>query len=222
MMENNVVLQFASGSEYSDLEVRLPFECRFCSGLQDMSSSDYDEEDCDEEEDDGLLPDRDSDEDEMYEMNVSLVVGPIKHNKASTNTRLLLASRHSPAADIKIGDKIVVSTYFETSKGDFLSLAINKCWLSDHPAADRRTINSDNWLLYEGCPPDMMSIEGSENNNNVTLLPSIKDGYGPSFTFDITSQHARRMRNMYIKCLIGLCSSIKGFGNIAEVSLLYM
>ena len=218
-MENNVILQFASGTEYSGLEVRLPVECRFCSGIQDMSSSDYNEEDCDEDEEDlDPQPDLDMDEDEMYEMRLSLVVDPMKDNTASS-TRLLLANRYSPAAEVKMGDKIVVSTHFETSKGDVFSLAINKCWLSDHPAADKRTINDENWLLYEGCPPDFDIDGGSENYNNVSLLPNLSKGYGPSFTFDITRRHARGMRNVYVKCLIGLCSSIKGFENIAEVRL---
>jgi hypothetical protein len=46
----------------------------------------------------------------------------------------------------------------------------------------------------------------------------LSNGYGPSFTFDITPQHGqRRMRNMYIKCLMGLCTSLNnGFGNIAK------
>jgi hypothetical protein len=124
-------------------------------------------------------------------------------------------NRYSPSADVKLGDTIVVSTHFETSKGDVFSLAINKCWLSDHPAADKRTINNENWLLYEGCPSDF-KIDGSENYNNVSLLPKLSEGYGPSFTFDITRRHASGMNKMYIKCLIGLCSSIKGFETIAE------
>ena len=105
-MQNNVVLQFASGSEYSDLEVHLPFECRYCSGVQaqDMSSSDYNEEDCDDEEEDTDLDsfDHQDDGDEMYEMNVSLVIDPIQDINNPSNTRLLLAERYSPAHEIKI------------------------------------------------------------------------------------------------------------------------
>ena len=215
MMENNVVLEFASGSQYSNLEVRLPFECRFCSGIQDMDSSDYSEEDCDDAED--LNPRTDPNEDEMYEMKVSLLVDPTKGNIAS-NTRLLLSERYSPAVNVKIGDQIVVSTYFETSKLDYINLAINKCWLSDHSASDQRTINNGDWLMYEGCSPNVMNIEGSEKNyNNVTLLSNLPKASGPSFTFDITSRHAHGMRNMYIKCLIGLCSNVQGFGNVPMV-----
>ena len=216
MMENNVVLEFASGSAYAGLEVRLPVECRFCSGLPDMTSSDYNEEDCDEDEEDpDPQPGPDPDDNEMYEMSVSLVVGPKKEDTAS-NTRLLLANRYSPAADVKMGDKIVVSTHFDTRKGDVFSLAINRCWLSDHPAADKRTINKENWLLYEGCPLNL-NVEGSESYNNVSLLPNLSEG--PSFSFDITRRHTRGMREIYVKCLIGLCSSIKGFETIAEVCL---
>ena len=83
MMQNNVILKFASGSEYSDLEVRLPFECRFCSGIQmdAQASSDYNEEDCDDEDDTDIYSpmsqDGDfTDGDEMYEMNVSKVIDP--------------------------------------------------------------------------------------------------------------------------------------------------
>lgn len=224
MMQNNVILKFASGSEYSDLEVRLPFECRFCSGIQmdAQASSDYNEEDCDDEDDTDVYSpmsqDGDfTDGDEMYEMNVSKVIDPGQNNYKPSNTQLLLEERYSPAKEIKVGDRIKVSTYFETSKTNLFSIAINNCWLSDHPAADKRTINANNWLLYEGCPPDW--IDGNKANNVTLLPPDQSHGYGPSFTFDITPRHATEMRNIYIKCLIGLCSSIKDFGNFVEVCL---
>ena len=218
-MQNNVHLKFASGSEYSDLEVLLPFECRFCSGIQmdAQASSDYNEEDCDDDEDTDLDSPGSLDDDEMYEMNVSLVIDPSQSSIKPSNTRLLLSERYSKAQEIKVGDKIKVSTYFET-KADIFSIAINKCWLSDHPAADRRTINNNNWLLYEGCPADQLL--GYETNNVTLLLPDQSSGYGPSFTFDITPRHTKEMRNIYIKCSIGLCSSIKGFGNFAEVCII--
>ena len=129
MMQNNVVLKFASGSEYSDLEVLLPFECRFCSGIQmdAQASSDYNEEDCDDEEDTGLdSPVSLDDGDEMYDMNVSLVMDPSQSSNKPSNTRLLFKERYSPAQDIKAGDKIKVSTYFESTKAmSLISIAIN-------------------------------------------------------------------------------------------------
>lgn len=220
-MQNNVVLKFASGSEYSDLEVLLPFECRFCSGIQmdAQASSDYNEEDCDDEEDTGLdSPVSVDDGDEMYDMNVSLVMDPSQSSNKPSNTRLLFSERYSPAQDIKAGDKIKVSTYFESTMS-LISIAIKQCWLDDHPATDRRTIDDNNWLLYQGCPADQLL---GYRTNNVTLLPPDQsNGFGPAFTFDITPRHANEMRNIYIKCSIGLCSSIKGFGNFAEVRLVF-
>ena len=89
MMKNNVILKFAPGSQFANLEVRLPFECRFCSGIQDMESPDYNEDDCDEEETD--IPNSPFEKDDLYEMKVSLLLdGP--QNEAS-NTRLLLKDR---------------------------------------------------------------------------------------------------------------------------------
>ena len=59
-------------------------------------------------------------------------------------------------------------------------------------------------------------------SSNVTLLPPDQsNGFGPAFTFDITPRHTKEMRNIYIKCSIGLCSSIKGFGNFAEVCFIF-
>ena len=105
MMANNVVLKFASGSEYSDLEVLLPFECCFCSGIQMdiQASADYNEERCCEEEEESVGLD---DVDEMYEMNVFLVIDHSQSSIKPPNTRLLLSERNSPAQDIKTGDKI--------------------------------------------------------------------------------------------------------------------
>ena len=220
-MQNNVVLKFASGSEYSDLEVLLPFECRFCSGIQmdAQASSDYNEEDCDDEEDTGLDSPVSLDGGELYEMNVSLVMDPSQSSNKASNTRLLLSERYSPAKDIKVGDKIKVSTYFESTNANLFSIAINQCWLDDHPATDRRTINNNNWLLYEGCPAD--HLLGYKTNNVTLLPPDPSNGFGPAFTFDVTQKHTQEMRNIYIKCSIGLCSSMKGFGNFAEVCFIF-
>merc|ERR1719216_349770 len=107
-------------------------------------------------------------------MKVSLQInGPKTQNKVS-HTRVLLEDRFSPAVDVKKGDTIVVSTFFDTSK-DFLNLAINKCWLSDHRSNDEQTIDKRNWLLYDGCPSDRM-MNGVENANNAKLLPTKKEG----------------------------------------------
>merc|ERR1719216_397470 len=142
-------------------------------------------------------------------MKVSLQInGPKTQNKVSHSTALL-EDRFSPAVDVKTGDTIVVSTFFDTSKG-FLNLAINKCWLSDHRSNDEQTIDELNWLLYDGCP----SVNGVENANNAKLLPA-KEG-GPSFSFDITNRIAHDMRYMYINCLMGLCSRMGAFGNIEQ------
>ena len=215
MMKNNVVLRFAPGSQFANLVIRLPFECRFCSGIQDMESPDYNEDDCDEEETD--IPNSPFEKDDLYEMKVSLLLdGP--QNEAS-NTRLLLKDQFSPAVDVNVGDTIVVSTFFDTSK-DFFKLAINQCWLSGHPIADERTIDRRNWLLNEGCPSDRM-ITGVQNANNVKLLPTLSTDDGPSFSFDVTYHVAQEMRNMYIMCLMGLCSSKGAFGNIEQVLSLY-
>ena len=66
MMKNNVILKFAPGSQFANLEVRLPFECRFCSGFQEFESSDYNEEDCDDEDTD--IPNSPFEKEELYEM----------------------------------------------------------------------------------------------------------------------------------------------------------
>ena len=239
MMENNVILKFASGSEYNGLEVRLPFTCRFCSGIQDMSSSDYNEEDCNNSEGDyedsngdkrydydGILVDTIEDGDEMYKMNVSRAVkqsslGNLKPSSdeliRSTETQVLLTGKYSPSVTVRVGDEIVVSTYFETRLS--FGLAIEKCWLSDHIAADTRTISDDDWLVYEGCPPGIAN-GGSANFNNVTMLPTLSEESGPSFSFKITHWHAQKKRKIYIKCLMGLCSSMNvGTGNIGTVSI---
>ena len=215
MMKNNVILKFAPGSQFANLEVRLPFECRFCSGFQEFESSDYNEEDCDDEDTD--IPNSPFEKEELYEMKVSLQLdGPKTQNKVSHST-VLLEDRFSPAVDVKTGDTIVVSTFFDTSK-DFLNLAINKCWLSDHRSNDEQTIDKRNWLLYDGCPSDRM-MNGVENANNAKLLPT-KEG-GPSFSFDITNRIAHDMRYMYIHCLMGLCSRMGAFGNIEQVYASY-
>ena len=217
MMKNNVILKFAPGSQFANLEVRLPFECRFCSGFQEFEASDYNEEDCDDEDTD--IPNSPFEKEELYEMKVSLQLdGPKTQNKVSHST-VLLEDRFSPAVDVKTGDTIVVSTFFDTSKG-FLNLAIKKCWLSDHRSNDEQTINERNWLLYEGCPSDRM-INGMENANNVILLSTMSEEEGPSFSFDITNRIAHDMRYMYINCLMGLCSSTGAFGNVEQVYILY-
>ena len=218
MMKNNVILKFAPGSQFANLEVRLPFECRFCSGFQEFESSDYNEEDCDDEDTD--IPNSPFEKEELYEMKVSLQLdGPKTQNKVSHST-VLLEDRFSPAVDVKTGDTIVVSTFFDTSKG-FLNLAIKKCWLSDHRSNDEQTIDERNWLLYEGCPSDRM-VNGMQNANNVKLLSTMSKEGGPSFSFDITNRIAHDMRYMYINCLMGLCSSMGAFGNVEQVYILYI
>ena len=75
--------------------------------------------------------------------------------------------------------------------------------------------------MYEGCPPGIAN-DGSENYNNVSMLPTLSRGDSPSFSFEITRHHVQVMRKMYIKCLMGLCASVNiGLGNIGQVSSVY-
>ena len=73
---------------------------------------------------------------------------------------------------------------------------------------DRRFIEDYQWLISDACP----------SNANVTMFPT-KMGANPAFAFEVTEAH-RRMGQIYLFCIIGLCSPIKSLttGNLGLVS----
>ena len=193
IMNNAIHLEFSPGSEYHGKSVRVPFTCKFPPGWYGMSTAD-DNIDVSNDYDD----DEDEAEDEMYTMKVM-------RKKKHTKLPQILVARPDDHATVFVGDHLKVQTDFKTRLP--ASLMIEKCWISNHADAVDRSLDTGKFLIYEGCP----------TNKNVTMLP-VPYGTNPSFTFAVNAEH-RRMGQIYIFCVLGLCTPIKSLtsGNLIEV-----
>ena len=195
IMNNAIHLEFSPGSEFHGKSVRVPFTCKFPPGWYGMSSTADDNinvsDDYDDDEDDEA-------EDEMYTMKVM-------RKKKHTKLPQVLVARPDDHATVFVGDHLKVQTDFKTRLP--ASLMIEKCWISNHPDAVDRSLDTGKFLIYEGCPA----------NKNVTMLP-VPYGTNPSFTFAVNAEH-RRMGQIYIFCVLGLCTPVKSLtsGNLIEV-----
>lgn len=182
IMMNEIYLKFTPGSEFYNQLIRIPFTCKYPPGLLGFNVP---EEDLDGDYD-GTVDNAESSE--MYTLQ-------ILRKKTDQRIPQILATNPGDHAIVAVGDQLKVETDFETRA--FLSLAIEQCWIADHPDADQRTVSEDKWLIYEGCPA----------TPNVTMFP-LPLGTNPAFAFSVTDEH-RKMGQFYLFCIMGLCSPVQ-------------
>lgn len=191
IMQNEIHLQFAPYSEFYGEDVRIPFTCKYPPGVGDFAAveSDFDDDD------DDLAEEGEEENKEMYTMKI------LRKRKRPSQPELLV-SHPNEHATVLLGDRLKVQT--DLASKSFLSLTVEQCWVSDNPSADRRFIEDYQWLISDACP----------SNANVTMFPT-KMGANPAFAFEVTEAH-RRMGQIYLFCIIGLCSPIKSLttGNL--------
>jgi hypothetical protein len=207
MFSNNVILSFTPSSRYNRRlsPIKIPFNCRIKPGLGGGAAEDGDYDEYDSYDSSGsggrgsamggqsLL----GNIEEMYKMSVS-----------KGDNVLILESRDE-SADVAFGDRLTVRTDFETRS--FLNLALNKCWISEHPDPTERPGAGEMLLVVNGCPA---TAAGGEEN--VVVVGSATDK--PKFSFTVTERLAR-LRRMYVFCVIGLCSPLESLagGNVNMV-----
>ncbi len=189
-MKNSIHLKFAPDSEFFGQSVSVPFHCKYPPGFYghpvDPGDDDLDE---------GETSPETVEDSKMYTMK-------ILRQRASSRIHEVLVSDSDDSAQVSVGDDLKVETYFQTNS--LFSLMIEKCWVSSSPHDESRAMTGDKYLIYEGCPV----------HKNVSFLRT-PFGENPSFTFQVTQEH-RQMEEIYLFCIMGLCSPIDSFtsGNI--------
>ncbi len=199
MFTNNVVLSFSPASRYyGRAPIEIPFSCRFKPGLgggpaDDTGDYDYDYGEGDDSGGRGSTTIGMNSVEEMYQMSLY------------KEDDVLIVERRGETGDVTLGDKISVHTSFETKA--FLNLALETCWVSAHPDKEARPGRGDVVLVSEGCAvgPHVEITAGGMMDK-------------PQFAFNVTQRMAR-LRNLYVFCLIGLCSPIQSMagGNLNMV-----
>ena len=197
MFRNNVVLTFPPSSKLANVQLKIPFSCKFRPGLPGMESPSYDDEDSNGEADDVAFDNAEMGDDfggasgEMYTMTVRKTTG------ASADP-----------SSLTVGDVLRVDTNFETRTP--LLLAIESCWISRSNADEGSPGVDDLFLISGGCPINNVSLSSTALGN-------------PSFTFAITKSFLRLRPSFYLFCQIGLCSppGLGQEGNVGEVSTIF-
>ena len=194
IMKNKIYLKFVTGSQFYGQPVQIPVSCKYPPGMNGFS---MDEDEFDEDEND-LDLDEDHEPIEksnMYVMDIFRLRPNLPRVSALQTT-------------VFVGDELKVETKFKKQISAPMSLAVEKCWVTNQ-LEDRRHIAQDDWLIRRGCPA----------HQNVTML-SISEGQTPSFTFQVSQRH-RQMGEIYLVCVIGLCSPFEFLtkGNLELVSL---
>lgn len=195
VMRNTIKLYFKAGSNVEQ-PLQVPFICKYPPGIG-AGFGDYDDYE------DDIEVNEEPNFSEMYTMEI------LRSQKQLHKPPEVLVTKTEDSAHVAVGDQLKVQTNFVTRS--YISLAIERCWISDKPAEHQAMYDRNNYLIYEGCPAD----------KNVTMFPQPL-GKFPAFAFEVTEAHARKDA-IYLYCIMGLCSTVKSMtsGNLAMVILEY-